>query len=109
MSQRTDEPLEFHDDGTDGTAAKAAEPPTGVPQPEAGAPAPASGRAAAATPVERGRIVREIDRTLTVIGEILDMLRQRIPRGSQTRIFVEAAITATQRARKIAESLRDER
>ena len=79
-----------------------------APGPAPRAPAaPARPVAAPRTPLpeERDAVIARVDEALGVIGEILDLMRQRSPRGSQTRIFVEAAAIAATRARGLAQGL----
>ena len=78
--------------------------PVRAPEPKP-APAPIVAARKPRLAQDRDAVVGKIDETLGVIGEILDLLRQRSPRGSQARIFVEAAAVATTRARALAQSL----
>ena len=53
--------------------------------------------------------IGECDEILGVIAELLGALKRLNPRGSQTRIFVDAAAVATQRATKLTRRLLDDR
>lgn len=99
MLQQRDEILEFRDEDQPGSEPAAVPPSFDRTDPRIIAPRPIQSTT---------EIVVEVDEVLGVVAEILELLKQKTPRGSHTRILIEGAAVATQRASKLAKRLLDE-
>jgi hypothetical protein len=95
MLPQRDETLEFRDDDQPGSG----EDESAATGPLIGSPCPVQSRT---------EIVVEVDEVLGVVAEILELLKQRTSRGSQTGILIEGAAVATLRASKLTKRLLEE-